>query len=151
MLFNKESELVQISPTTVKLLPIQVTEEDKLKVQLLLKNLIWFKLVKELITLLMFTINLETLLEFLQPVWSVWVLVESTKIFKESIENVQDLSRLALVFIDLELKKEIEVFMISTLLSLKTVTDLTTQEFKLFQIESMSEEVTQELLTKNKY
>jgi hypothetical protein len=68
MLFNKESELVQILPTTVKLLPIQVTEEAKLKVQLLLKNLIWFKLVKELITLLMFTINLETLLEFLQPV-----------------------------------------------------------------------------------
>lgn len=68
MLFNKESELVQILPTTVKLLLIQVTEEDKLKVQLLLKNLIWFKLVKELITLLMYTINLETLLEFLQPV-----------------------------------------------------------------------------------
>jgi hypothetical protein len=61
------------------------------------------------------------------------------------------LSKLALVFTDLELKKEIEVFMISTLLSLKTVTDLTTQEFKLFQTESMSEEVTQELLIKNKY
>jgi hypothetical protein len=68
MLFNKESELIQILPTTVKLLPIQVTEEAKLKVQLLLKNLIWFKLVKELITLLMFMINSETLLEFLQPV-----------------------------------------------------------------------------------
>ena len=46
--------------------------------------------------------------------------------------------------------EEIEVFMISTLLSLKTVTDLTIQEFKLFQTESMSEEVTQELLTKSK-
>jgi hypothetical protein len=80
-----------------------------------------------------------------------WVLVESTKTSKESIENVQDLSKLALVFTDLELKKEIEVFMISTLLSLKTVTDLTTQEFKLFQTESMSEEVTQELLIKNKF
>lgn len=40
--------------------------------------------------------------------------------------------------------------MISTLLSLKTVTDMTTQELKLFQTESMSEEVTQELLTKSK-
>jgi hypothetical protein len=60
------------------------------------------------------------------------------------------LSKLELVFTDLESKKEIEVFMISTLLSLKTVTDLTTQEFKLFQTESMSEEVTQELLTKSK-
>jgi hypothetical protein len=60
------------------------------------------------------------------------------------------LSKLELVFTDLESKKEIEVFMISTLLSLKTVTDLTTQEFKLFQTESMSEEVTQELPTKSK-
>jgi hypothetical protein len=61
------------------------------------------------------------------------------------------LSKLELVFTDLESKKDIEVNMISTLLSLKTVTDLTTQEFKLFQTESMSEEVTQELLIKNKY
>jgi hypothetical protein len=60
------------------------------------------------------------------------------------------LSKLELVFTDLESKKDIEVNMISTLLSLKTVTDLTTQEFKLFQTESMSEEVTQELPTKSK-
>jgi hypothetical protein len=60
------------------------------------------------------------------------------------------LSKLALVFTDLESKKETEVFMISILLSLKTVTDLTTQESKLFQTESMSEEVTQELLIKSK-